>query len=187
MKIFKLILKSNWIKNGSLWNAKGAEDRKSGRKKGKKSRGGKWEIEGGCWKPLSVRREREKEGGSDVPPAAVCRLCVHGGWAEWKAQPARREHLARHQLCTGHARRPASTAQTHKHWRSKQRQTNTRQTPWQHVRGESGGRWRTGTASNSLLCLLLMRGQVLLCHIYKQRWNNHWTLWPNQGYRGVNN
>lgn len=46
------------------------------------------------------------ERGSGVPPAAVCRLGVHGGWAEWKAQPTRREHLARHQLCTGHARLP---------------------------------------------------------------------------------
>lgn len=40
-------------------------------------------------------------------PAALCRLGVHGGWAEWKAQPARGEHLARHQLCTV-ARSPPS-------------------------------------------------------------------------------
>lgn len=84
-------------------------------------------------------REKETDKESGVPPAAVCRLGVHGGWAEWKAQSARREHLARHQLCTGHAHRPASTAQTHKHRRSKQRQTNTHQTHWQHVRGGAGG------------------------------------------------
>lgn len=122
--------------------------------------GGGWEERSSCgarMQPLCVcGGEEEEEGGSGVPPAAVCRLGVHGGWAEWKAQPARREHLARHQLCTGHARRPASTAQTHKHWRSKQRQTNTRRTHWQHVGGGSGGRGAKTQQCSRVVCLLLV-------------------------------
>lgn len=96
--------------------------------------------------------EEGKDRGSGVPPAAVCRLGVHGGWAEWKAQPTHREHLARHQLCTRHAGLPASTAQTHKPWRSKQRQTNTLLTHL-NMRGGRG----SGTYSEDAVKLLCMR------------------------------
>lgn len=57
-----------------------------------------------------------------------------------------------------HARRPASTAQTHKHWRSKQRQTNTRRTHWQHVGGRGGAQTqqssRVGYSGLAVLCLI---------------------------------
>lgn len=136
-----------WLKK-NLWRSRKKETKsgKTGRWMGDGSKKKKemlmWGVDAGfvC---VYVRGE-EKERGSGAPPAAVCRLGVHGGWAEWKAQPTRREHLARHQLCTGHARHPASTAQTHKHWRSKQRQTNTWRTHRQHVGG-----WREGQSSSA--------------------------------------
>lgn len=102
----------------------------------------------------------EEDWGSGVSPAAVCRRGVHGGWADWKAQPVHREHLARHQLCTRHTRRPVSTAQTHKHWRSKQRQTNT------HHTGGGGGRGCVGAGWRVLWSLLLCCVQSASCILY---------------------